>query len=166
MPTSVKMASAMSYSVEIRRVEAQPILAVTKRVPRTDLVDALLGGIGEVWNRVRQEGIKHAGRNVGVYRNGDAETVEVEAGVELLPGHELPAERVSWTPAGLAASVVHVGSYSGIPQAYEALHTWCEANGYRTTGPSWEIYGHWTEDESKLVTEIYHLVESGADRSA
>jgi hypothetical protein len=36
---------------------------------------------------------------------------------------------------------------------------WCRTHGRRVAGPSWEIYGHWTEDESRLRTDVYHLLE-------
>jgi DNA-binding transcriptional MerR regulator len=36
--------------------------------------------------------------------------------------------------------VVHVGEYSDIYQAYNALLTWIEANSYRITGPIREVY--------------------------
>jgi effector-binding domain-containing protein len=38
------------------------------------------------------------------------------------------------------ACVVHVGEYSDIYQAYNALLAWIEANGYRMTGPIREAY--------------------------
>jgi DNA-binding transcriptional MerR regulator len=38
------------------------------------------------------------------------------------------------------ACVVHVGEYSNIYQAYNALLSWIEANGYRMTGPIREVY--------------------------
>ena len=38
------------------------------------------------------------------------------------------------------ACVVHVGEYSDVYQAYNALLTWIEANGYRMTGPIREVY--------------------------
>ena len=38
------------------------------------------------------------------------------------------------------ACVVHVGEYSDIYQAYNALLAWIEANSYRMTGPIHEVY--------------------------
>jgi effector-binding domain-containing protein len=38
------------------------------------------------------------------------------------------------------ACVVHVGEYSGIYQAYNALLAWIEANDFQMTGPIREIY--------------------------
>jgi DNA-binding transcriptional MerR regulator len=38
------------------------------------------------------------------------------------------------------ASVVHVGEYSTIDQAYNALLAWIEAHDYQMAGPIWEIY--------------------------
>jgi DNA-binding transcriptional MerR regulator len=71
------------------------------------------------------------------------------------------------------ACVVHVGEYSEIDQAYNALLAWIEANNYRMTGPIREVYlrygadgldfelpptylGH---DEHDYVTELQLSVE-------
>ncbi|MDR3576701.1 MAG: MerR family transcriptional regulator [Anaerolineaceae bacterium] len=38
------------------------------------------------------------------------------------------------------AYLIHQGSYDTINQAYQAIITWIEANGYRISGPNREIY--------------------------
>jgi predicted transcriptional regulator YdeE/DNA-binding transcriptional MerR regulator len=50
------------------------------------------------------------------------------AGVHRLPGFEC------------IACVVHQGERTGLPQAYEGLLAWVEANGYRAIGPNREVY--------------------------
>ena len=42
--------------------------------------------------------------------------------------------------------------------AHDAVHAWRRANGRRIGAMSWEVYGDWTEDESKLETEIFYLL--------
>lgn len=45
-----------------------------------------------------------------------------------------------------AACVVHTGSYATIYQAYNALLSWIESNGYRMKGPIREVYLSYSAD--------------------
>ena len=57
--------------------------------------------------------------------------------------------------AGRAAHTRHRGAYSGLPEANDRLHEWCVQQALHLAGVSWEVYGDWHEDESRLVTDIY-----------
>ena len=59
------------------------------------------------------------------------------------------------------ASVIHHGSFSTLNQAYSAIFTWIEANGYRISGPNRELNLEYVRggDQSKYVTEIQFPVE-------
>jgi hypothetical protein len=39
-------------------------------------------------------------------------------------------------------------------ESHEAIHKWSAANGETFAGKSWEIYGDWIEDATKLETRI------------
>ncbi len=43
--------------------------------------------------------------------------------------------------------------------AYEATIAGACAQGGRITGASWEVYGDWSEDWSKVRTDIFYLLE-------
>jgi effector-binding domain-containing protein len=62
------------------------------------------------------------------------------------------------TPAGQAARTLYVGPYAQMHPAHQAIHQWCAQNGKMIGGMSWEVYGDWTRDESKLETEIFYLL--------
>ena len=66
--------------------------------------------------------------------------------------------KVMQMPANTTAHTTHYGSYDGIPAAHQAVREWCAANGHEELDMSWEIYGEWYEDESKLVTDIHVAV--------
>jgi DNA-binding transcriptional MerR regulator len=57
------------------------------------------------------------------------------------------------------ASTVHQGSYETILQAYSALGTWIEDNGYQITGSCREIYVTGPQQPGGPVTEIQFPVE-------
>jgi hypothetical protein len=57
-----------------------------------------------------------------------------------------------------AVSTVHWGSYAGLRAANAAIHHWCQANGRLIAGPSWDVYGDWSDDRSKVRTDVYYLL--------
>jgi effector-binding domain-containing protein len=116
--------------------------------------------LDEVWAFVRTNGLA-AGRNVMLYAD---DVPNVEVGVEVSDAFA-PGERVvpSAMPTGRAARTVLRGppTPEGLGDAHSAVLRWCEANGERTTGVRWEVYGHWRdEDPDGFETEIYWLVSS------
>jgi effector-binding domain-containing protein len=48
----------------------------------------------------------------------------------------------------------HVGPYHLIKQAGQNINAELKQKGFETTLPYIEIYGHWTNDETKLETEL------------
>jgi effector-binding domain-containing protein len=69
--------------------------------------------------------------------------------VRVLPGEET------------VASTIHRGPYETIGQAYQALVTWCESNGYELAGPDREVYltaPPEASDPSEYVTELQQPV--------
>jgi len=62
------------------------------------------------------------------------------------------------TPAGEVAMTTHVGSYDKLAAAYDAIYSWRTATGRAFAGCSWEIYGDWTDDTTKLETHIIYLL--------
>jgi effector-binding domain-containing protein len=62
-----------------------------------------------------------------------------------------------------AASTIHKGAYSTVPEAYNAIMAWCEANGYEPVTPCREIYftdpKEVEKDPSKNITEIQFPVK-------
>ena len=63
------------------------------------------------------------------------------------------------TPEGTAATITHWGDYSGLRGAHDALQAWCGINDKTLAGPSWEVYGHWSNNPAELRTDIYYLLK-------
>ena len=117
---------------------------------------------GLVWNAVRAQEAR-AGRHVALYWDA---SIRLEVGVELLgPFVETGDVVRSATPAGTVAWTTHLGPYSGLGAAHDAVRHWCRANNWRLAVPSWEIYGHWRrewdDDPSQIRTDVFHQVTGG-----
>lgn len=105
----------------------------------------------KMWQTVKANEIKNKGINIWVY---DTEE-KVFAGVELYdsPNQDIGLEHkvVALTKY---AYYKHIGSYSLIKQAGQNMRDELKNMGFETNLPYIEIYGHWTNDESKLETEL------------
>ena len=85
--------------------------------------------------------------------------MEVDFGVEIVRAFEPDGEvRLAETPGGRVAAALHVGPYERMRETHDVIHAWAKANGETFAGMSWEIYGDWTDDASKLETRIEYLL--------
>jgi len=104
-----------------------------------------------MWQTVKSKNIKNKGLNVWVYEPGDS----VFAGIELL---EIPVIDTGMEQKSITllkyAYYKHIGPYHLIKQVGQNMTDELKRKDYETGLPYIEIYGHWTNDESKLETEL------------
>ena len=105
----------------------------------------------KMWQIVKSNGFKHKGLNIWVYEQNE----KIFAGVELeeTPKHDTGLEHKSITLIKYAYCK-HIGPYSLLKQTGQNMTNELKDRGFETTFPYVEIYGHWTNDESKLETEL------------
>ncbi len=105
----------------------------------------------KMWQTVKANGLKNQGKNIWVYEDNHS----VFAGIELestpQAGTILEHKSVRFTKY---AYYKHIGPYNLIKQMGQAMNKEIKAKGYDVIFPYVEIYGHWTNDESKLETEL------------
>lgn len=66
----------------------------------------------------------------------------------------------SSTPSGEVASTTHVGPYSALGGAHDAILGWCDEHHLTRAGVFWEVYGDWHEDPAHLRTDVFYLLRS------
>ena len=105
----------------------------------------------KMWQTVKSNNFKNKGLNIWVYEQDQ----RVFAGVELndIPNPGTGLEQKSITLLNYAC-YKHIGSYNLIRQAGQNMTDELNSKGYETILPYIEIYGHWTNDETKLETEL------------
>lgn len=129
-------------------------------------------GIGELLADgvagLQRTGAMVGGPPVAVYHDPEfrPECIDVEVvfpvsvwvkGSVTTPGGRLLAPRT--VPGGRVASLVHVGGFASINDAYEALAAWVQEYGFRVTGPARELYLSLVPDPGPPVTEVRVPVE-------
>ena len=143
--------------VQVAHVGSTPLAVVRRQARASELATVVPEGCGMVWSFVRARQLR-AGRNVAVYWDC---TIRLEVGVEMIESFPDGGDVVrSATPAGRAASVVHLGPYNQLGLAHQAIRDWCSAHNLQLAGPNWEVYGHWQNDwdanPSQIRTDVFY----------
>jgi len=138
----------MPYEVEVKQVAEQPLAVVRGRTTMATLPARIRALFDEFYAGFKGKG----GLNVVLYPGSCAEEFEISCGVQVEQGGNAS------TPGGTVATTVYWGPYAQMKPAHEAIHQWVRENGRQFAGPSWEVYGHWSDDPAKLRTDIYYLL--------
>jgi len=151
--------SMPDYDIAMKAVE--PLLIASTRQVVT--IDKVSEGYVKVYAYLAEHGIRWSLPNLIVWHGGeypdsiDAETAAPlatalpstgQVGVSMLPGVKT------------MASVVHHGDYGSIAQAYIAIQTWIDENGYRVDGPTRQVHLQYADDAdpATYVTEVQHPI--------
>ena len=151
--------SMPDYDIVIKSVE--PTLIASAR--QVVALDKLSGPWGEVYAYLAEHDIPWSVPNLIIWHGGEyPDSVDAETAAPLataLPGTE--QVHVSTLPrVETMASVVHRGDYGSIAQAYIAIQTWIEENGYRVDGPTRQVHLQYAEDANPAtyVTEVQYPI--------
>ena len=106
---------------------------------------------GKMWETVKANKLKNKGLNIWVYEPNE----RVFAGVELdnIPSNEIGLEQ-KIVLLKKYAYYKHIGSFKLIKQVGTNMINELKSKGIETKLPYIELYGHWTNDETKLETEL------------
>ena len=137
------------YTVEVKQVPEQPIAVLHGRATTANLPATIRTLFDRFYAGFKSQG----GLNVVLYHDsGLPGEFEIECGVQLEQGGN------AVTPKGTVATTVYLGPYDQMKPAHAAIHAWARENSRRLAGTSWEVYGHWSDDPTKLRTDIYYLL--------
>jgi hypothetical protein len=147
--------SLETMSPEIRN---EPFLVVLCGASRqhqqgTCYGDDIRALLDRVWAVLRQNQTPNRGLNHVVYGPSDDVFAGVEADITDAQAVALGLEKRN-VHVSHYAYWKHVGPYGLLPGACESLRKWIELQGRRAATPLIEVYGHWTDDETKLETDL------------
>jgi effector-binding domain-containing protein len=150
----------MDYEIDVKDLPAQPAVAIRETATAKGLGPTMRQLYPVVWAFLEKRGIEPTGPSFGLYHTFSEEEVDFEAGFPVSEPVEGEG-RVQATelPATRAAVTVHVGPYTTIGQAHDALHEWMHGQGHDHGPAVREIYllgpGD-TEDSSAWRTEVVY----------
>lgn len=152
----------MDTDISVQVAPVRMLAAVRRQVRINQIASAWKPALDKVWAFLQQHhGLRADGHNVFLYHHpANMESpMDVDFGVQVTRQFERSGEVFSTeTPAGKVASALHIGPYERLGKTHQAIHSWAAANKITFAGKSWEIYGDWTEDSSKLETRVEYLL--------
>src|SRR5262249_6229466 len=137
-----------------RIVDVQPVLlAITEmRVMPSEVASKICGLFDVVYAWLPHSNVRQVGHNYALYDQFASEGLRMQVGFPVsdrFPG--TASVKCVELLAGRAAHGRHIGAYSELHATYRELTAWCSREGHKMSGQSWEIYGDWSDDPSKLI---------------
>ncbi len=152
----------MPVSVNVQTVHPRKLAAVRSEVAPGEVASAWGPAVGKVWAFIRsQPGLWTDGHNIFVYHDSKQPggPILCEFGVEVTRTFEAAGDvYATETPGGEAAVAVLRGPYDRMNEAYRAIEVWMAANGRKSAGQAWEIYGDPTPDPAHTETTVVRLL--------
>ena len=134
----------MDYTVQVKELPAQLTLQITKQVTFETIPAAMGEAFAAVMAQAEAGGATYAGPPFVIYPEECVGEFPMVLCMPVAPGGAAPdpASGVELTEVagGTAASVMHMGPYERLGDAYAAMQTWLQANGKTPAGPPREIY--------------------------
>lgn len=156
------------YDVILKRVDAQRVALVRDVIPNQEQISPTFNRLfDEAMHAIQQNQAGFAGPAIAVWYDSGMQPQDMHVAAAMPTNGSLaPDDRVQIEELPAVeqmAYVVHPGPFATLPQAYGALFTWIEANGYQTNGPSREVYLQYDRDgdQNQYVTELQVPVARG-----
>lgn len=153
----------MSHEVTLQIARPRAVAAVRAHLSYGQVPQKFAQYLDQVYAAARQHALSLDGQNIFVYFPRGDGTADIDFGVGArAPFEPLGNVKYSQLPTGEVAGATHWGAYTGLGGAHQDIIAWCKAQQRVLAGPSWEVYGHWSEDPSRVRTDIYYLLEPPA----
>jgi len=140
-----RTATDMTYTIEKKNLEPQPVLVVQRRVKRSDIAATIGGTLGLVFSYAQKNGIALSGFPITRYLESGPGMVTMQPGMRIASaGAGAAAEdedvKLDTLPGGAVVMTMHAGSYDQLMEAYAALEVWIAEQGLTPAGAPWEAY--------------------------
>ena len=146
----------MAHQCDIATVEPVTLAVTDAQTKQAEIPSRIPPMFDIVYAWLRDSGAKQAGHNYVVYDRFGADGMRMRVGFPVSKAFDDTAQvKCLRLTGGRAAHTTVVGPYTGISAAHMELNAWCAQHKHALAGMSWEVYGDWVDDQSKLVTDIY-----------
>lgn len=131
----------MQYEIEQVQLDEQDAAVVAGRMAEAEIGPFLAAAYGEVMGVLQAQRLPVTGPPFGLYSPPDDGVFDLLSGFPCA-GPVAPAGRVvpHRLPGGSALQTMHIGSYSDVGGAYQALQSHMAAQGLTSAGAPWESY--------------------------
>jgi len=146
----------MKPTCEVVSVSPVLLALVEEEVLRSQIPQRIRPMFDIAYAWLRDAPVRQAGHNYAIYDRCTPRSLRVQVGFPVSGEFaDTPLVKCVRLAGGRAATAVHVGSYAELHRTYAALDAWCAQQALSPTGQSWEVYGDWNDDPSKVETGIF-----------
>ena len=146
----------MPYPCDVVAVPPVLLAVTDAQTKQAEIPSRISAMFDIVYAWLRNSGVEQTGQNYVVYDQFGRDGMRMRVGFPVSKAFTDTAQvKCLQLAGGKAAHTTVVGPYSGISAAHMDLNAWCAQHEHALAGQSWEVYGDWVEDESKLVTDVY-----------
>jgi effector-binding domain-containing protein len=131
----------MSYDCKIIEQPDQPVLSIRSRTSVEKLPQLLGESYAAIAQYLGEMGENPAGASFAGYYNMDMHDLDVEIGFPVASALQGKGNiQSNQIPGGKLATCIHVGPYSAVESAYNALMSFVAEQGHEATGVAYEFY--------------------------
>jgi effector-binding domain-containing protein len=132
---------SIKYNIQIEDHPAQSALVIKGKVAAEKAGDAIGSNIHAVGAHLEKIQVKPAGAPFTRTYSFKDGILEFETGFPIVTRAKTQGSIVATElPKTKVAKTTHVGDQSTSEHAYNAIHTWMNANGKKPAGAPWEVY--------------------------
>ena len=148
----------MPYDIEVRRVEAHPVVSIRATTTRDEVASTLAELLPEVAGYLAELGVEPTGPPFARWHDDWHDRTDLDAGLPVaVPVENSGRITAEELPGGEVVSTWHAGPYTSLTSAYSALEAWMREHGRQSAGAPWEVY--WTgpddvTDPAEYRTEV------------
>jgi AraC family transcriptional regulator len=133
--------SMSTLSITRKQIEPQHRLFIRRRIAPSELQQTLGECFGKLFTYAAKSGLPIAGWPMCRYVSAGLGLWTVEPSVPLAaPAGGEGEMQADVLPGGWVALGIHAGPYDRLPDTNAAIERWIEANGFKTSDPTWEHY--------------------------
>ena len=130
-----------TLSISRKDVAPQHILYIRRRIAPSEMQQALGECFGKLYTHGAKLGLPIAGKPMCRYVSTGQGLWTIEPAMPLTaPARGEGEIQADVLPGGPVAFGIHGGLYDQLPDTNAAIERWIEANGYKSTGVTWEQY--------------------------
>lgn len=131
----------MDYSIELHDIAQRNAAGVVKEISVEEIPGFVQAAFAEVMRVLQEQQTYPAGPPFCRYRMLNPGHFEVCAGFPVPQPITASAQVISTQlQGGKVAKTLHVGSYSEVGKAYDAVMAWLPQHGLHPEGDPWEVY--------------------------
>ena len=153
----------MPETCEVVTIESVLLALTEAELSRSEVSGRIRGMFDITYSWLRTADVRQVGHNYALYDECTDHTLRVRVGFPVAgPFRETDLVKGIELAPGRVARATHIGPYGLLHLTYRVLTDWCLRERLPLSSESWEIYGDWSDDPSKLKTDLYLRLRNDA----